>query len=440
MEATEEQGNEGVNVETMTHQEAEEYITRTVAQRLAAVSRTDNRQSPIANNQSMSVDDPTSLTVGEDGVQPWTRRDVRYLHALGKAFRFGGDRSPVTELERSKPTESEMAAQFREAGEIIRGANLPRFAVQRIMSTLSQAGGAGLLSKPFLAELFVLIETYGKARKLARWITMTSDEVDLKNIASKPTWAYVDQNGKIPATGFTLTDDDKLKAYKGGALVPWTSELAEDQAIEFLPMLIALLAEAKAKAEDAACFVADGTSTYKTQTGILHAASNVVTMASGATSFSAVTADDFSKLYNSVSERSKEGAIFGIHSSIWGVVERLKGSDGQYIVQRPTEASKGRWTMFGFPVEFLDVMPALADTAVSKKFAFFGNPIYSLNGARREFEISYHPDGVITDNTGAVTYSAMENDGVVLRATQRTGTFVPTGMRSAFASLRTAAS
>jgi len=422
----------------------EEYVKRRTAQEVAKLRR-ESRQSSISAKRStahpLRMKSERSASVGDDICPQWKRRTVKYLTA--QALKQLGEHDQAAAVMRDvrkmghEMTEARKKAEHKEAVQILKDAGMKPQAVERTMSTLSDGAGGVLLAKPFLAEVFVIIEEYGVGRKLVRVVPMPSKDLDLKSIATKPSFGWVDELGLIPETGFTFDTDQKLTTKKAGGILPWSTELDEDEAIALLPQAQMLIGESGAQFEDQLIFLADGTATYKSMTGILHGAANVYTLPATKTSFVDLTADDLSKMRYSVSTSSRRGAVWGMHPSILGVIERLKDSQGQYIYQGPSGDKPGR--IWGNPVVEVDVMPTTGDTAVSKKFLWYGNPIHTLFGQRRGMTIDISREAILSDVSGLVTLNSYQQDAALMRVTERIGVKIPTPSTQRFASMRTAA-
>lgn len=128
---------------------------------------------------------PELTTKGEkprvegERVPRWENRSFRYIHGVLKR------QSNEVELqEQGKHDLLEYARQTRsmtawqrdeEADEIadaIASSSLSKRVQKRLHSTLTGPAGEFALPKPFLSELFVIIEEYGLARRLARVVNM----------------------------------------------------------------------------------------------------------------------------------------------------------------------------------------------------------------------------------------------------------------------------
>ena len=379
------------------------------------------------------------VTVGDDLTPNWMKRTAAYFNAV---VAHGQDR--VSDLQKYKRelsgytesvTDQMRNAEMAEARRNIKDSGLSRIQQVRALSTLTGAAGGDLLPKPFLSEVFVIIEERGVARNFFRGVPMGSKDLDLKDVATKPVVNWTDEAADISESQPSF-GNQKLDTKKLAALTPWTTELQEDEVFGLLPILQELFAEAILEKEDEAGFIGDGSSTYGGFTGILNlAGAQTFTMANGSTSFFDTTADDYRKLVDQVSLARRRNARYFMHPDIISHIERLKDADGNYIYRKPGDDSRPA-TLWGYPVTLTEVMPNASDDAAETKFVVFGDPNRMLFGTRRGITLMTSMEGAITSGNN-VSFNALTNDGAILRITERIGFKAP--IEDAFANLETAA-
>lgn len=381
------------------------------------------------------------VEVGDELSPRWMKDSARFLNAFSaknegeyeKAQRF------MQSYEQSRRDLNEPAKAFenREAVRIVRESKLNKEQQMRVLNTVTGSEGGFLLPKPFLAEIFVTLEAFGVARRTFRGIPMGSKTLDLKTVATKPVVNWENENAKIASSSITF-GDPQLVAKKLGALLPWTMELQEDEVFGVISLASQLFGEAIAKKEDEAGFIGAGPSDTANGgfTGMLNLAGAAVHTMTG-TTFGSVDADDFNIAKYSISQAKRRNARWFLHDSLYAVIERLKDNEGRYIYRAPS-APGGVGTIWGDPVEFVDVMPALTDTAVNTRFIAYGDPSNMLMGNRRGVTFDIGREGTIIGTADATTaYSAFQQDGAILRVTERIGFATPLGAN--FAVIRTAA-
>lgn len=431
--------NEAQEVELMELEglEADEKMQRTIN---AAVEKAIGSTEEEEEKEDRKVEVYNKdVAVGDDLTPNWMKRTAAYFNAV---VAHGQDR--VSDLQKYKRelsgytesvTDQMRNAEMAEARRNIKESGLSRIQQVRALSTLTGAAGEHLLPKPFLSEVFVIIEERGVARNFFRGVPMGSKDLDLKDVATKPVVNWTDEAADIsesqPAFG-----NQKLDTKKLAALTPWTTELQEDEVFGLLPILQELFAEAILEKEDEAGFIGDGSSTYGGFTGILNlAGAETFTMAGGSTSFFDSTADDFRKLVDQVSLARRRNARYFMHPDIISHIETLKDTDGNYIYRKPGDDSRPA-TLWGYPVTLTEVMPSASDDDAESKFAVFGDPNRMLFGTRRGITLMTSMEGAITAGNN-VSFNALTNDGAILRITERIGFKAP--IEDAFANLETAA-
>ena len=376
-----------------------------------------------------------------DVTPAWQRRSVALLQvmttrAMG-SNRLSDAQKRYAELLQSASPRA-MEEELRQAVEIVKAAKLPRMQEERALSIVGGGStGEYLLPAPFLAELFVIIEQYGAARRYFRPVVMTSATLDLSTVSTKPTavWATEGSNSTAydPAFG-----TGQLAAGKLVGITSWTSELEEDSAIALLPTLLMLMAEAIFTKEDAAGFKGDGTGTYGSFTGILNAATAAVTMDAGNTAFTNCNADNLRAVRDALTLAKRAGAMWFLHPDILSHVEGLKDANLNYIYRAPGADRPA--LLWGYPIannEGIESMPSVADSAAATRFVAFGNPKWMLMGIRRGLEVLVSREGILNTAADAISFNALQADGAILRVSERIAFKAPLG--AAFAYLKTAA-
>lgn len=388
------------------------------------------------------------LSIGDELCPMWMRHTGRFLNAV--KFAQEGSREQAVETAKSyfdaRNGLNDTAKKYeeREAVRIIRESRLGKLQQMRIQSTLTDAAGQFLLPKPFLAEIFVTLEEFGVARRLFRGIPMSSKNLDLKDVASKPTIFWENENAKIRETTIEF-GEKQLVAKKLAALLPWTLEFQEDEVFGFITLASQLFGEEIARAEDSAGFVGGGVSDTGNGgfTGMLNLVNATVytlgsSVGSGKTSYADATADDYNRAIYSISQAKRRNARWFMHDSQQGNLERLKGEDGQYIYRSPASAGQPS-TLWNYPIEWVDVMPSLdGEDQVGSRFVAFGDPSNMLFGNRRGVTFDVSREGTILGANAPASYSAFQQDGAILRVTERIGFETP--LDANFVVIKTAAS
>jgi len=354
-------------------------------------------------------------------IKPWQRRSVKYLNTI-VLEKKGSDRGTALRKELNeeivKMSDVQKNDELREAAQIITSSGISQLQQMRLMSSLTDGAGKYLVPTPLLAEIFVLVEKWGVARRYFRPIPMTAETLKLDTLATEAIAYWTTQGSNITAADLAF-GQGTLTAYKLAAITSWSSELPEDSAIALLPVVIDSIARAIKKKEDLAAFIGDGSGTYAAQTGLLNYAGNVVTMDDGKTSITDANAIDYKNLRDAVNIDFRDGAMYFLSPACVSALEGLKDLQGRFIYREPAGALPA--TLWGSPIADNVGINALTQTSsAALKFAAFGNPKYMLMGMRREIEILASREGVL-DSSGTISFNALQADGEILRVTERIG-------------------
>jgi HK97 family phage major capsid protein len=334
----------------------------------------------------------------------------------------GGDEKDLTELSKSERMEQFMRAVIR------KDAAGAQAVAQRALSEGVDSAGGYLVPEEFQNDIYVVIEEHGIIRQFGTVFPMNSDTKNLSSITSKVTAYWVGEKAQItesaPGVG-----RPKMIARKLAGIASMSNELSDDTFVDVYDLLVRLFAEAFAEQEDYEALRGDGTKF----TGILnHADTEVITMGSGDTDFADVTFDDLQSMASVLSKRRRKGARFVFQSDITTHLMNLKSSDGSYLWTGATAQEGPPAKVRGYPWVEADELPDDADTAVSTKFALFGDLRWVALGDRKAVTGKILEEGTVGSN------KLGEQDMSALRIIERVGVVVLLG--DCFAVLKTAAS
>lgn len=252
------------------------------------------------------------------------------------------------------------------------------------------ADGGYLVPPEYSTTVLRLIDVYGKIWSRVTVIPMARLEMKITTLASGVTVYWVDEAAVITESKaqfgqFTMT------AKKLCALVPYTAELASDAFLSIASYIATLVAEAYAKEIDRVAFRGDISGASDPFDGLFVDSSITRhTMSTGNTKFSDVDADELLDMTADISEAAKIGAEYWMHPTVFDACRKLKDSNGNYIVQHPTE--KGPATMWGYPVYTHDLLPSIADEDDSTigvgPFILFGNLKHFIIGDREDLSVA----------------------------------------------------
>lgn len=377
----------------------------------------------------------------------WQKRAVKYLNAattLANSDNYEekcAAQEQIAQLQTVTRSLSsfQIAEEEKEVDAIIAESGLSRRVQSRLHSTLTGPSGEFLLPKPFLAEVFTIIEEYGDVRRLFRMIPMVSKDLDLKNIATKPVVTWAGEAVRLTESDLTL-GEQKITTNKLGAITSWSNEQQEDQAIALLPLYTREIGESLAQEEDESGLIGDGTSAYGGFTGVINYSGVVTTtMGSGDLAITDIAEADLRSMLKSLTKAKRRRGRWLLHYDVWDHIKTLENGSGYRIVQ-PTITDGGPMTLLGYPVEILEAMPNPSGDNASTILGAFVDPSRVLMGQRRGLSVETSRDAVLSDANGVVTFNSFQQDGQLLRITERIGFQCPTAHQGAIAVLKTAAS
>jgi HK97 family phage major capsid protein/HK97 family phage prohead protease len=280
--------------------------------------------------------------------------------------------------------------------------------------------GGYLVPNEFRNQILQIMGDGGVARREGTVINMSGDTLNIPRLDTKTAVSWTAESGTI-SSGTPEFGTVTLTAKKAALIVPVTSELFEDSAVNLQQILAGMFAEKIAEAEDTQAFTGDGT----VFTGILNESDiNTVTMGSGDTGFANVALDDLFNLIAAVKQSVARNGKFFMHRTIWSTVKNMTDTNGNYVFN-PTDQ-----TLLGYPVVFSDDMNSISDSAISTVFMGFGDLRNIYIGDRRRIAVA------LADQATVGSTNTFEEDMLAMRVTERIGMAI--ALPQAFAVLKTA--
>jgi HK97 family phage major capsid protein len=292
--------------------------------------------------------------------------------------------------------------------------------VKAHLETVNSQGGF-LVPDEFSNVLISLREQYGVFRRNAKIEPMTSDT---KRIPKRSATLSASFAGEATAgTESTQTFQQvNLIAKKLMVLTTISNELNEDSLVNLGDSVAGEIAYAFAKKEDECGFIGDGTSTYGGIVGAVEALNAVASNAGIATGtggnlISELTLDDIHDLMSKLPVYADTpNCKWYMHKSVFSAgLERLVYGSGGVTARERSIGALGT-TLFGYPVEFTQVLATSATTDgtssdVTLKYPIlFGDlSLAAAMGDRRDNTIAFSDSAL----------NAFEQDEIVVRGTER---------------------
>lgn len=290
------------------------------------------------------------------------------------------------------------------------------------MGTDDNAQGGYLVPPALLAEVNRFTEQYGIARREMRYLPFSGpgNSRDIPALLSSVSVFWVGEGGAKSSTKPTFKLVRQTLA-KLAAIVPVTEELLEDSAIDIIRLLGELFAEAIAREEDRVFFA--GATPADPFNGILNA-TGVIEVPAYIGDIDNLHADNLLDLIYAVPAEVRDKGKFYMHSSIFRIVQRLKGTDGHYIVQSPVGGQPA--TIWGRPFVLVDVMPAATSVAEGKPFIIYSDLSKTcVYGDKQGIRVKLLDQAIVPSaDESPVDLNLATQDMVALRIVKRVG-YVP---------------
>jgi len=341
----------------------------------------------------------------------------------------------VSEADQELMTKRARVGQFFKA--VFRkdmGAVAKLFGTKAYMNETTGSEGGYLVPEEVAAELARVQLDYGLIRKLARHFKMKREKFNVPSLAGSVTAEWVDEAGEKPTTNPTF-GNILLEANTAAGIAITSNQLFEDTDISIADMLLQLFAESLAQLEDDQGFNGTGTPF----TGIFGTSTGLVNMGSGDTDFADISVNYALDMIAALPSSLLNGAVFTMHRSVWntllkateGSIHMLALSQNLLTSEKVTTTVTPVGTLIGYPVYANDAIPSIADTAVSTKFAAFGNFGKGFYFGDRDDQTAKTTDSGTVDGV-----SMFETNQTATRVEERVALAV--ALPTAFVALKTA--
>lgn len=249
--------------------------------------------------------------------------------------------------------------------------------IQKASSTdLGDTGNTFTVPTIVESEILAFAREQSVILQNARIWPMSSDMTTIPAESGQSAVAW----GSTTSESNPSVSDVTLNATILSAYSQVNNELLEDTVSDIVSWILEQMAEAAGQEIDNSSFNGDGTSTYGYCSGILSAACGYsVTLGSGSTAFSQITATVLSEMIGKLDGLRKVGAMFYFHGSVLHFIRSLTDTNGKPIFIETIGAPMSG-QIWGYPYKEVIKMPS--SSAGNTAFGAFGNLRYFAVGRR----------------------------------------------------------
>lgn len=270
------------------------------------------------------------------------------------------------------------------------------------------------LPDQYSGEVVELVGHFGAARRFGTVYPLGAGTVKLPRLKTDTAFGLIGLSAAITEKSPQI-DFVTFTASKWGGLVRIPAEIDADSIVAIGRFIARYAARQLAKLEDVVFFAADGTATYDSLEGLTKSVitnSKVSQMASTKTKYSDATLAHWRTVRAVPDAPVLSNAAYYCHPSFEQLLSSFNASgDHPYNAGGPQGP-----TLDGFPIRWVDVMPAYSTTAnASKVFVLFGDAAYQYLGVRGGVNLATSLDAAFT--TDEILVRALERFTIGLMAT-----------------------
>lgn len=230
-------------------------------------------------------------------------------------------------------------------------------------------------------EVVELMWKYGQARQYATVYPLPTGSVKLPKLKTSPSFGFIDQSATVPEKSPQIEFVD-FAAKKAGGLIRIPSEIDADSVVAMGNFLARYVAREFTKWEDTVAFLADGTATYKSISGVGKKADTLgykIQLAAGKTAPSDIVIGDLRNLRTKVDAAALASSAYYMHPTHESFLSGMNTTTNKpYIASGPNGP-----TFDGFPIRWIGVMPVYDTTAHASQYQiYFGDMTYWFLGER----------------------------------------------------------
>lgn len=244
-------------------------------------------------------------------------------------------------------------------------------------NTLVEDEGGVFLPTTISQRIFDIEKEYGLVPSQALQLPIPRGREKLPNVSGNLQFFAVAEGSEMKARKFSF-GFITLQPLEWGVIVPWTNKMDRQAGERLVPIINRKLAEASAKVKDDTFINGDGTASYHNITGLLNRTGDVNIYTSSQTTTGALDADDWLDLKESLPPSVRDAGVYFAHHDRRTELNKLKNSNGDYILQGPGTNDDGLDRLWGRPIVWTEAAPQSPGTG--EAVAGYFHPDYLAYG------------------------------------------------------------
>lgn len=260
------------------------------------------------------------------------------------------------------------------------------------------------------------------ALTIFRRINVPTNQTRFPVLSALPSAYFVTGDTGLKQTTEAAWSNKYIDIEEIAAIVPIPDAVRDDASFDIVGEVVPLLRDAIARTLDAAIFFGTSapTSWPDDITTAATAAGNDYSRGTAAEADGGI-AEDFNQLIGLLEDDGYAPTDFVANMTLRRRLRSARDANGQLLA----DVNGGVTNIWGLPTVYPmaglwpPINTAPASAGVAEVFALQARNF--VIGVRQDFTVTFHTEGVITDNTGAIVYNLMQQDMSAIRIVFRAG-------------------
>jgi HK97 family phage major capsid protein len=254
------------------------------------------------------------------------------------------------------------------------------------------------------------------AMQLFTRLNVPTNQTRFPVVSALPTAYFVNGDTGVKQTTEKNWANKYLDVEEIAAIVTVPDSVRDDAGFDIYANIIPDLRDAIARTLDAAIFFGtDAPASWPTNIAAAATAAGNVYARGTATDTDGGIAEDFNQLIGLLEDDGYAPTGFVANMTLRRRLRSARDAQGQLLM----DVNGGVNNIWGLPTQY--PMAGLWPSGASAAEVFALQTRNFVLGVRQDFTVTFHTEGVITDNTGAVIYNLMQQDMSAIRVVFRAG-------------------